>query len=77
MARIPSSVEMVTDMREPMTTTKMIAASVRPNHKMASGSQQMEGSACSPAMSGLIPRSNQGMRALASPKGMPIATESR
>ena len=41
-----SSMAMVTDSSDPISTTKIIAFSVRPNHKTASGSQQMLGRLC-------------------------------
>ncbi len=61
----------------PITTTKRMAASVRPNHSSASGSQQMEGSACSPITTGFTALRNKASRALASPRGTPMPTEMR
>src|SRR5262245_63630654 len=47
----PLSVAMMTDQSVPMMTTKSIAASVCPNQRIASGSQQTLGSVCKPSAS--------------------------
>ena len=73
----PSSVAMAMESTLPITTTKRMAASVRPNHSSASGSQQMEGSACSPITTGFTALRKKASRALASPSGTPMATEMR
>jgi hypothetical protein len=49
--RTPLSVAMMTDQSVPMMTTKSIAASVCPNQRIASGTQQTLGSVCKPSAS--------------------------
>src|SRR5215813_7843682 len=71
----PSSVEMEIASSEPITTTNRIAASERPNHKIARGSQQMDGSACKPITSGLSVMRRNEDRAMPIPSGTPIDTE--
>jgi hypothetical protein len=62
---------------EPITTTNRIALSDSPNHKMASGSQQMEGSACSPITTGFTDTCRKGNRAIRIPSGTPTPIENR
>ena len=69
----PSSVAMAMASSEPITTTKRMATSERPNQSMASGSQQMDGSACMPITSGRIPRRTSVLRARRTPSGTPSA----
>ena len=50
-----AAVAMATAGKAPMMTTYMMARSVRPNHRMARGSQDIEGSAWSPVIRNTIP----------------------
>ena len=61
---------------EPMTTTNRMAVSESPNHRMASGSQQIEGSACSPSTSGLSAPRTSSLRASSTPSGTPTRADS-
>ena len=48
MLRTPSSVACAIESTAPITTTNRIARSFSPNHRIASGSQQMLGRVCRP-----------------------------
>lgn len=72
-----SSVAMEMPSTLPITTTKRMALSLRPNHKRASGSQQMEGSACRPITTGFTALRKKAVRAMSSPSGTPMATDMR
>ena len=74
-ARTAPSVAMVIDSNEPMTTTNKIAFSDSPNHKSASGSQQIDGSACSPTTSGPTAARSQALRASITPSVIPAAPD--
>jgi hypothetical protein len=73
--RTPASVATVTDKSEPAMTTNKIADSDRPNHKSASGSQQIDGSACKPVT--IVPTDSRNVRERASarPSAMPNTSE--
>ena len=60
-----------------MTTTNRIAFSDSPNHRSASGSQQIDGSACSPTTSGPTAARSQPRRASITPSVMPAPAEMR
>src|SRR6266536_303827 len=75
MPATPSSVEIEIARREPITTTKTMARSESPNQSSASGSQQMDGSACSPRTSGLRVACSTRLRPIAMPSGTPMAAE--
>lgn len=46
---MPDRAEIAIEKVEPMSTTKMIPRSARPNHRIAKGSQTMLGSDCKPS----------------------------
>ena len=75
-ARTAPSVAMVIDSIDPMTTTNRIAFSDSPNHRSASGSQQIDGSACSPTTSGPTAARSQPSRANMTPSVMPPPADS-
>ena len=77
MPATPSSVAMAMARSEPITTTNTMACSDSPNHRSASGSQQMEGSAWSPSTSGFTVECINRERALAMPSATPMSAEMR
>jgi hypothetical protein len=66
---------MTIESSEPITTTNTIAFSDRPNHKSASGSQQIDGSACNPTTSGPTAVRSQRKRAVNIPSAMPATAD--
>ena len=57
----------------PRTTTSWMASSLRPNHRMASGSQQIDGTELRPRTIGPNDCLTMRDRASAIPRGMPVA----
>ena len=72
-----SSEAMAMASSEPITTTKRMAVSESPNQRIATGSQQMEGKACSPSTTGFTARCRKGMRPRKMPSGTPMTMEMR
>ena len=60
---------------EPITTTNKIAFSDSPNHNSASGSQQIDGSACRPTTSGPSAALSHARRAISMPSTIPANAE--
>ena len=75
MVRTPDWVAMAMESALPITTTKRMAPSESPNQRMATGSQQMEGSAWSPRSGAPKRSSARRLRPTASPSGIPTASE--
>src|SRR4051812_12876905 len=66
---------MATESALPITTTKRIAVSESPNQRIATGSQQMDGSACRPRSGAPNSSSAIRLRPTATPSGTPMARE--
>src|SRR3954470_13188524 len=73
--RTPDWVAMATESALPITTTKRIAVSESPNQRIATGSQQMDGSACRPRSGAPNSSSAIRLRPTARPSGTPMARE--
>src|SRR3954447_11709900 len=73
--RTPDWVAMATESALPITTTKRIAVSESPNQRIATGSQQMDGSACRPRSGAPNSSSAIRLRPTATPSGTPMARE--
>ncbi len=73
----PLLVAMVIERTAPITTTKRIARSFRPNQRRDKGNQQMLGRVCIPRTREPTVSSSHRHLPVSIPKGIPIARESK